>query len=480
MAASRPNVTGAFFADDAGYYYIVEEPDGTVTWAGLHNSGFHKGVEFTNVFRGHVQADGVTIKGDWVDVPRGMDSGGGTIELEILPAIDPIQIQQKAGGRFGATLWTQDLPGSPHPVQLPPQDIVAVEKLVRRYDTSVFENNPPARDFTVAWGKVASPTSGPSSPDTIKYCDFVGDGWDHDGDFDFDLTPDLSQMGADFWTAGWINATWDGRSTRDFIMGRLAEHTVFHCEAPVFSRQNTHANCSDAPQILLPGWFENSGNCVLINGRPIDKIEQLGTAPSILDPFPPVPPYLRFSVGRGGLQVINLQLGETVRVTGVVADDPGHGDVKPEIHPVYAIDVVQKWGIRRPIPTINLTGAWHGEEDQSTFYIRQVGNTVWWLGLSRDQGRTYANVFHGTLTNSVIKGSYVDVQMAPNGRSSSGTLTANGGPLSTELTITCRTDPVGPTTLTKLYDVEAVHPGNNPATAGPVSPAITPTGPAPA
>jgi hypothetical protein len=471
MAASpgdaRPNISGAYYADDGGRYYIVEQVDGTVMWAGLHNSGFHLGVEFTNVFRGRIGPDGVTIEGDWVDLPRGMDAGGGTVTLEILPAIDPIQLQQKPGGSFGAKLWTQDLPGSRSPVQLPPQDIVAIEKLVRRYDTSVYENNPPARDFTVAWGTAAQPT-GPAAPwDNINYCDFVHGNWkdssgnDEDGDFDFDLTPDLSHMGADFWTAGWLDVRWDDKSARDFIMGRLAGHRVFHCEAPVFSRQNTDESCAATPIILLPGWYERSGNCVLINGRPIDKITLVPPVPH--GPHGPITRgYLQFTVGRSGKQVINLQYGETVRVTGVIADDPGHGDVSPEIHPLYAIDIVQKWGIRRPLPTINLTGVWHGEEDQSTFYIRQVGDAVWWLCLSRDQGRSHASVFRGTAQNDLIEGSFVDVPMSTGGRTDAGNLTLTGTPLATTLTVMSRTEPVGPTTLTKLYDVEATPLGSDP------------------
>ena len=43
---------------------------------------------------------------------------------------------------------------------------------------------------------------------------------------------------------------------------------------------------------------------------------------------------------------------------------------------------------------VNLTGAWHCD-DIGTYYIREVGNTVWWLGLSCDQGRQFANVYRG-------------------------------------------------------------------------------------
>jgi hypothetical protein len=412
-----------------------------------------------------------------------MDGGGGTISIEILPAIDPIQLRQQPGGNFGATLWTQDNRPSNHPVQLQPQNIVAIERLVRRYDTSVYTNNPPGRDFTVAWGRVERGITGPSAPETINYCDFVNGRWkdangnDEDGDFDFDLTPDLSHMGADFWTTGWLGAQFDGRSARDFFMGRLAGHGVFHCEAPVFSRQNTQTTCDQTPIISLPGWYEHSGNCVLINGRPIDKITPIPGRPS--GPHGTTPGYLQFNVGRSGTQVVNLQYLSTVRVTGVIADDPGHGDVKPEIHPIYAIDVVQKWGIRRPIPTINLTGAWHGEEDQSTTYIRQVGDAVWWLCLSRDQGRSHATVFRGTMQNGLTEGSYVDVPMSAGGRTGAGTLTLAGGPLATTLSIMSRSEPLGPLTLTKLYDVQATPLGSDPRQPSPVVPhPITPPGPA--
>jgi hypothetical protein len=96
-----------------------------------------------------------------------------------------------------------------------------------------------------------------------------------------------------------------------------------------------------------------------------------------------------------------------------------------EIHPVYSVDVVQDW--TRRATDADLTGTWAGNE-MSTYYLRQIGNTVWWLNLSRDQGRTFANVFVGTVgtetisgsQRSVINGDWVDVPLG--GRSSSGML----------------------------------------------------------
>ena len=48
------DLNGAWRANDGGVYYIRQNGD-LVTWAGLHASGFHMGMEFANVFRGNVR-----------------------------------------------------------------------------------------------------------------------------------------------------------------------------------------------------------------------------------------------------------------------------------------------------------------------------------------------------------------------------------------------------------------------------------------
>ena len=75
------NLTGAWAADDGATYYLRQLNDGSVTWAGLHNSGFHRGIEFTNVFHGNVSTDGTILSGDWADVPRGDSNNSGTLSL---------------------------------------------------------------------------------------------------------------------------------------------------------------------------------------------------------------------------------------------------------------------------------------------------------------------------------------------------------------------------------------------------------------
>lgn len=65
-----------------------------------------------------------------------------------------------------------------------------------------------------------------------------------------------------------------------------------------------------------------------------------------------------------------------------------------------------------PQPAQNLSGQWRGN-DGGTYYVNQVGNTVWWYGESGDGGATWTNVFHGTVQGNRIVGDWSDV---PKGR----------------------------------------------------------------
>jgi hypothetical protein len=126
-----------------------------------------------------------------------------------------------------------------------------------------------------------------------------------------------------------------------------------------------------------------------------------------------------------------------VRIAGALALDCGHGIGNPchetendrsdpdtnnlEIHPVYSVDFIQNFIPHRR--SVNLTGVW-AASDVGTYYVRQVGDTVWWLGLSRDQGTSFANVFRGTVIPGaslpggpppvpVIMGDWADVPLGP-------------------------------------------------------------------
>ena len=55
-------------------------------------------------------------------------------------------------------------------------------------------------------------------------------------------------------------------------------------------------------------------------------------------------------------------------------------------------------------------GVWSCD-DGGTYYIRQIGNTVWWSALSGDGGATWSHVFHGQRSGQTISGSWADVPM---------------------------------------------------------------------
>jgi hypothetical protein len=478
------DLNGAWLANDGGVYYIRHEGD-LVTWAGLHASGFHMGMEFANDFQGTVGPDGTTLAGEWVDVPRGSTNSSGTLGLQIvevpLPPIPPFppprgtmlelrQIPAETTGGFGATLWTKD--GS----SLGPQDIVAIDGKVQRYDVPLGENNPPCRDFSVMWG-IAGKINWPTLPPTpFDYCSFVDDDWDGDGDFDFDVAPDWSRIEPGFWIDGWANQSFGllGEAANTHILSLFDRFGRFHCEAAMYGRQNDSDHCNDAPVHLLPGWAEQGGNSVLVNGRPVEGRVGDVTDHRVIPGAPPPPnDALLFYLDADHTTQIELSPAAVVRVTGVVADDAGHeNETAPEIHPVYALDIVQDFAGPRAEHT-NLTGAWHAD-DVGTYYVRQIGGALWWLGMSRDQGRSFANVFRGTVKDNRIRGNWVDVPMGAGGVLSGGTLVLHGRGPSTQLVKVAESAGFGGTIWTKLYDCPATLPPRpiGPVHRGPLVPPV--------
>ena len=53
--------------------------------------------------------------------------------------------------------------------------------------------------------------------------------------------------------------------------------------------------------------------------------------------------------------------------------------------------------------------------DRGTYHVRQIGNDVWWVGMSPDHGNSWTNVFHGQLQGRRLVGGWVDV---PRGKQS--------------------------------------------------------------
>ena len=191
----------------------------------------------------------------------------------------------------------------------------------------------------------------------------------------------------------------------------------------------------DGAEALLPGWADLFANSALVNGRPINGSVPIppNTTCDFLHPcdcdfIQPCPDRngvtsSNYLVTPAGIQIGDLLLsaygsgkvdltngtggdgaGTYVRVTGALILDCGHGathdcfddpsdpdDVSghsnQEIHPVYSIDIINS--PFRPEDSgvsarANLTGAWGGN-DGSTYYVRQIGNTLWFLGLLRDR-----------------------------------------------------------------------------------------------
>lgn len=65
---------------------------------------------------------------------------------------------------------------------------------------------------------------------------------------------------------------------------------------------------------------------------------------------------------------------------------------------------------------INLTGIWKAN-DGGTYYIRNIGNDIWWLGISsNDSGKTFSNVLRGQIleNNNTIVADWADIPLGNN------------------------------------------------------------------
>ncbi|MFJ9842598.1 hypothetical protein ACIRYZ_19360 [Kitasatospora sp. NPDC101155] len=151
---------------------------------------------------------------------------------------------------------------------------------------------------------------------------------------------------------------------------------------------------------FLPGWKQRDGNSVLFsNGQPVN-----GDVVVVPD---------------GSVRILGRRVtpGTEVRLSGFLSAQRGElehraeaqsGDEAVLLGPVYSIDIIE------PIARGTLTGTWAGD-DHGTYYLRQVGHTLWWMGLSHDQGRSFSNVFCGAVVRNgdgvEVVGDLVDVPL---------------------------------------------------------------------
>ena len=104
----------------------------------------------------------------------------------------------------------------------------------------------------------------------------------------------------------------------------------------------------------------------------------------------------------------------------------------------------------------DLTGIWQAN-DGGTYYLIQIGNELWWNGMSGgNDGRSFNNVFHGELKwiggkeGIVISGEWLDVPRGRGGASGTLDLRVGGHPPNTLQKLTQSGSGFGDTTWQKV------------------------------
>lgn len=360
-------LSGAWIGDDEALYYISEAA-GIMWWAGvsvdspLGANEFHVGLRFANIFRGRLA--GSSIVGEWADTPRGDVPQDGTMDLAVVSG-DEIR-RLRGTGNFGGSVWRR--------VNVPAAR-VAVGDRPYVYKETVLVYGTVIRNLAVDLDGQAGDDRGLSF---VVQVDRTGAG--------DTLRAELDRQPG-FWSTGWLKDPEHVRAALD------AQGNTVVCRILGRDRQAQEAT---AP---YPGWSQRDGNSVLfLNGRPINgyvETHQDGSARIFNRDLPP---------------------GTRVRITGLLTLMPDRStDAAREgigrhvaICPVSAVDIVA------PTARGTLTGIWGGD-DLGTYYLRQVGNRLWWLGTSPDRGRFFATVFAGLVTPNgtgiVVRGEYADVPM---------------------------------------------------------------------
>jgi len=492
IACGPTTLTGSWLANDNGMYY-VRQIGNDVWWVGFSSesqygaSDIHRGLTFTSVFHGTLS--GNTITGNFVDVPKGQMLGYGPLTLTWSQANELQSIA--APGAYRATSWKR------FGYYLPPPDLFGIFQEVMKNqkawdDHSLLDNLKPAKsDFVSILGRITNqttsssppygtdpyvikmaypPNNGASSDVGQAYSDFIcldQNDSPPDGDLTFDVHIDWDNLNQQigFWSSGWETSH---SVTADNFGDKLNVAYRIHAEVIMYGG-TTECGDSGPTEFLAPGWAQKGALGALFNGVPIDRQVAFSGNPDPDD-------HLSFQA----TSILGVPIGwnSYVRVNGVLALDCGHGDfwhgktpcyeTKPEyqnqeIHPVYSIDLIQDFS--QPRPYADLTGVW-AANDAGTYYLRQVGtnrnnsvgqvgNTVWWLGLSTDEGITFANVFQGTLQNNQISGNWVDIQvgqLAPTADTGAISLNGNNGGLSYMMNRLNQTGGFAAANWQKLYD----------------------------
>ncbi len=102
IVAQASDLTGVWNCDDRGVYYIRQVGD-QIWWYGESSD---RGASWSNVFQGTIRRSGrvTRVTGGWADVPKGRNTGNGTMTLNISAG----RITKISGGEnFGGSVWTR-------------------------------------------------------------------------------------------------------------------------------------------------------------------------------------------------------------------------------------------------------------------------------------------------------------------------------------------------------------------------------------
>jgi hypothetical protein len=206
---------------------------------------------------------------------------------------------------------------------------------------------------------------------------------------------------------------------KDEVQQKIVDHV--EAEMVMFAHDGP-----DGHQTLLPGWADLDGNSVLLNGTPINGRVGGALTYSPLGISPPV--------------------GTCVRVTGPLVIDKGHPQRQLEIHPVYAMDIIEVGGWD------DITGVW-GDTDGLSYYLHLVGHHVWVFITAPFHRDDVLAVFQGLRNGNMIAGQWSTLPWTPD---DSGEMGFTVAPSRTEMVVTGQS-PLSGRSLRKLYDVSG-HP----------------------
>ena len=92
----------------------------------------------------------------------------------------------------------------------------------------------------------------------------------------------------------------------------------------------------------------------------------------------------------------------------------GHSVFSPQYPHQYSTRSDNSPLIAQSAPSISprsiddLTGQWNCD-DGGTYFLRQIGNVLWWYGASADAGASWSNIFWGNIQGDQIAGEWADV-----------------------------------------------------------------------